>query len=211
MMYATLQNIRFSYDAKTLIHDFSLSVNQGDIVAITGQSGIGKSTLLRLMAGLEKPVSGSFTLDGVCLFDDYTFISADKRQIGLVFQDYTLFPHLTVKQNIAFGLNHLKRTQRKAIIDKFLKMVELEADAHKYPYECSGGMQQRVAIARALANQPKLLLLDEPFSNLDPSLKQRLQTEMLSWFRQTGITVILVTHDRSDVTALADKIVDLDS
>jgi iron(III) transport system ATP-binding protein len=209
-MYVTLHNLSFSYDAKTLIKGFSLDVQQGEIVAITGQSGIGKSTLLRLMAGLEKPTTGAFHLDGECIFDDGTFVSADKRLIGLVFQDYTLFPHLTVKQNIAFGLNHLKRPQRKAIVEQFLKMVELEADAHKYPYECSGGMQQRVAIARALANQPKLLLLDEPFSNLDPSLKQRLQSEMLSWFRQTGITVILVTHDRSDVSALADKIVDLD-
>jgi iron(III) transport system ATP-binding protein len=209
-MYVNLQNLSFSYDQKNLIHDFSLSAKQGEIVAITGQSGIGKSTLLRLIAGLEHPIRGQFYLDDTCMFDDKHFVSADKRHIGLVFQDYTLFPHLTVKQNIAFGLTHVNRSQRKAITQTFLDMVELTEAAQKYPYECSGGMQQRVAIARALANQPKLLLLDEPFSNLDPSLKQRLQSEMLSWFRQTNMTVILVTHDRSDVSALADTILDLD-
>jgi iron(III) transport system ATP-binding protein len=209
-MYITLEGLRFSYDAKTLIENFTVSIDQGDVVAIVGKSGAGKSTLLRLIAGLEKPSQGRLCLEGLCLFDENTFVSADKRHIGLVFQDYTLFPHLTVRQNIGFGLSHVKRGQRKAVVDRFVKMVELEADADKYPYECSGGMQQRVAIARALANEPKLLLLDEPFSNLDASLKERLQREMVSWFKQTGVTVILVTHDRSDVDALADRIIDLD-
>ena len=209
-MYVLLEDVRFSYDAKTLIQHFNLAIDEGDIVAIVGQSGVGKSTLLRLIAGLEKPSQGRFQLDGQILFDETTFVSADKRNIGLVFQDYTLFPHLTVRQNIGFGLSHVKRSERKAIVDRFIKMVELDKDADKYPYECSGGMQQRVAIARALANQPKLLLLDEPFSNLDASLKQRLQKEMLSWFKQTGVTVVLVTHDRSDVDALASTILDLD-
>ena len=146
MMYLELNQLSFKYDQISIIEKFDLCANKGSITAIIGESGSGKSTLLRILAGLQSAHQGVFKLDDQIIFDDKTSIDTHKRKIGLVFQDYTLFPHLTVYQNIAFGMRQKNKKDR---IQAILKMVELEEDTKKYPYECSGGMQQRIALARA--------------------------------------------------------------
>ncbi|MDP3306051.1 MAG: ABC transporter ATP-binding protein [Erysipelotrichaceae bacterium] len=208
-MYLTLNDLTFQYDNQQVIQSFSCAIEKGSITAIIGSSGSGKSTLLRLISGLEKPVEGSMTLDNKVIFDPHQFTEAHLRQVGLVFQDYALFPHLTVRKNIEYGVRNSSKETKKDVVDRLLRMVELMEDADKYPSQCSGGMQQRVAIARALANQPKLLLLDEPFSNLDQQLKERMRILMKLWFKEQGVTVIIVTHDHQDAAMLADQIIEL--
>ena len=205
-MYLELKQLSFKYDQTSIIEKFDLCANKGSITAIIGESGSGKSTLLRILAGLQSAHQGVFKLDDQIIFDDKTSIDTHKRKIGLVFQDYTLFPHLTVYQNIAFGMRQKNKKDR---IQAILKMVELEEDTKKYPYECSGGMQQRIALARAIANQPKLLLLDEPFSNLDQELKIRLRNQFINWAKQEDITLIWVTHDIEEAHAIADQVIEL--
>lgn len=208
-MYLTLNDLTFQYDNQQLIESFSCSIEKGSITAIIGSSGSGKSTLLRLISGLEKPIEGSMILDNKVIFDQHQFTEAHLRQVGLVFQDYALFPHLSVRKNIEYGVRNSSKETKKAVVDRLLRLVELSEDADKYPSQCSGGMQQRVAIARALANQPKLLLLDEPFSNLDQQLKERMRVLMKQWFKEQGVTVIIVTHDHQDAAMLADQIIEL--
>ncbi len=205
-MYLELKQLSFKYDQTSIIEKFDLCANKGSITAIIGESGSGKSTLLRILAGLQSAHQGVFKLDDQIIFDDKTSIDTHKRKIGLVFQDYTLFPHLTVYQNIAFGMRQKNKKDR---IQAIPKMVELEEDTKKYPYECSGGMQQRIALARAIANQPKLLLLDEPFSNLDQELKIRLRNQFIDWAKQEDITLIWVTHDIEEAHAIADQVIEL--
>ena len=205
-MYLELKQLSFKYDQTSIIEKFDLCANKGSITAIIGESGSGKSTLLRILAGLQSAHQGVFKLDDQIIFDDKTSIDTHKRKIGLVFQDYTLFPHLTVYQNVAFGMRQKNKKDR---IQAILKMVELEEDTKKYPYECSGGMQQRIALARAIANQPKLLLLDEPFSNLDQELKIRLRNQFIDWAKQEDITLIWVTHDIEEAHAIADQVIEL--
>ncbi len=208
-MYLKLNDLSFQYDDNQLIKSFSCSIEKGSITAIIGSSGSGKSTLLRLISGLEKPIEGSMTLDQKVVFDQQQFTEAHLRQVGLVFQDYALFPHLTVRKNIEYGVRKSSSLRKKEIVERLLRLVELTQDADKYPSQCSGGMQQRVAIARALANEPKLLLLDEPFSNLDQQLKDRMRILMKQWFKEQGVTVIIVTHDHQDAVMLADQIIEL--
>lgn len=206
MMYLELNQLSFKYDQTSIIENFDLYAEKGSITAIIGESGSGKSTLLRILAGLQDANHGVFKLDDQIIFDDKSSIDTHKRKIGLVFQDYTLFPHLTVYQNIAFGMRQKNKKDR---IQAILKMVELEEDTKKYPYECSGGMQQRIALARAIANQPKLLLLDEPFSNLDQELKIRLRSQFIDWAKQDDITLIWVTHDIKEAHTIADQVIEL--
>ena len=198
MMWLTCDNVSFAYGSKPIVESVSLSLNQGQIAAVLGPSGSGKSTLLRLIAGLEKPDRGTIAVDGTVLSSDRVHVEVHRRPVGLVFQDYHLFPHLTLRQNIAFGAHHLPGSQRKVWVNHLLELTELMEHAEKYPHQASGGMQQRTAIARALAHQPKVLLLDEPFSNLDASLTERLRHQMKAWFKQEHLTVILVTNDPQD-------------
>lgn len=206
-MYLDIKNLSFKYDQINIIDSFNMSAPKGSITTIIGESGSGKSTLLRILAGLNNSQTGIFTLDNQIVFNEYKNVETHKRKIGLVFQDYTLFPHLNIEQNIAFGIH--SKHKKKERIQSILKMVELENDAHKYPYECSGGMQQRVALARAIANQPKLLLLDEPFSNLDQDLKIRLRDQFISWAKQEEITLIWVTHDIEEAYAISNQVIEL--
>ena len=206
-MYIDIKNLSFKYDQINIIDSFNMSAPKGSITTIIGESGSGKSTLLRILAGLNNSQTGIFTLDNQIVFNEYKNVETHKRKIGLVFQDYTLFPHLNIEQNIAFGIH--SKHKKKERIQSILKMVELENDAHKYPYECSGGMQQRVALARAIANQPKLLLLDEPFSNLDQDLKIRLRDQFISWAKQEEITLIWVTHDIEEAYAISNQVIEL--
>lgn len=195
---------KYSQARDFAVHNFNLEIEKGEIVAITGESGCGKTTLLRLIAGLEVPNSGSISIYNQLVADTQTWVKPEKRKVGMVFQDYALFPHLTVQENIAFGLQ--KDIDKKQRINELLVLVGLETYGKRYPYELSGGQQQRVALARALAPSPAILLLDEPFSNLDEVLKEQVREELLQIIRQTNMTTLLVTHDTKDALTMADRI-----
>lgn len=186
------------------VRNFSLSIEKGEIVAITGESGCGKTTLLRLIAGLEVPDNGSISIYSQVVADTKTWVKPEKRKVGMVFQDYALFPHLSVYDNISFGLN--RDTDKKQRINELLTLVGLEGYEKRYPHELSGGQQQRVALARALAPSPAVLLLDEPFSNLDEVLKEQVREELHQIIRQSNMTTLLVTHDTKDALTMADRI-----
>ena len=181
-----------------------MNIEKGELIALVGESGSGKSSLLRALTGLEDPFSGSITLNDRRLFDASVNVSPGDRNIGLVFQDYSLFPHLSVADNIAYGLN--RQQDKMATVKSYLQLVGLENYEKRYPHELSGGEQQRVALARALAPQPQILLLDEPFSNLDEALKDRLREDLFAILKQTETTAILVTHDIEDAMRVADRI-----
>jgi len=201
-----LNRIKQSYGEHHVLNDLSLTLNKGEIGCLLGPSGCGKTTALRCIAGFESISDGEILISGHCVSSGKSFLPPEKRQIGMVFQDYALFPHLDVAANIGFGLHRLSRIERKQRITEWLKIVQLENEAKKYPHELSGGQQQRVAIARALAPHPALLLLDEPFSNLDVSLRERLSLEVREILKNQGITAILVTHDQSEAFVIADQI-----
>ncbi|MBO8168912.1 MAG: ABC transporter ATP-binding protein [Thermoanaerobacteraceae bacterium] len=208
-MYVEIKNLNFKYKAsrETTVVDFSLDMEKGETVSIVGESGSGKSTVLRLIAGLEIPLSGVIKVNNKVMVDDSTFIAPEKRDIGMVFQDYALFPHMTVAQNITFGLKRLTNKEKKERLAEVLELVSLEKFKDRYPYELSGGQQQRVALARALAPKPSLLLLDEPFSNLDADLQKKIREQLKHILKCTGITSILVTHDKEDALSIADSVV----
>ena len=208
-MFVQIKDLTFHYknSKEPTIHNFSLSIEEGEIISILGKSGSGKSTILRLIAGLEIPKNGSIEINGKMMSDDTHLIQPEKRGVGLVFQDYALFPHMTVANNIKFGLKKMSKQQKSERLEEVLYLVGLSEFAKRYPYELSGGQQQRVALARALAPNPSLIMFDEPFSNLDADLQLRIRDELRSILKQTGITSIFVTHDREDAKALADRIV----
>nr|WP_286207337.1 ABC transporter ATP-binding protein [Thermomicrobium sp. CFH 73360] len=188
------------------VHDLWLEVRGGELLAILGPSGCGKTTTLRLTAGLERPDAGSIEIAGVLVAGGDRFLPPEERGVGLVFQDYALFPHLTVEENIAFGLHRLGRSERRQRVEELLQLTGLGPFRKRYPHQLSGGQQQRVAIARALAPRPSVLLLDEPFANLDAELRQRMREELRRLLRELGATVVLVTHDRDEALSLADRV-----
>lgn len=207
-MFITIRNLRFCYKNKeNIIDKFNLEIKQGEIVSILGESGSGKSTILRLLSGLEIPCQGSILIDNQVMSDDHHFVLPEKRGIGMVFQDYALFPHMTVAENIQFGLKRISRKEKRERVHEVLELVNMMKFAKRYPHELSGGQQQRVALARALAPKPSLLLLDEPFSNLDADLQIKIRNELKNIIKATGITSIFVTHDREDSQAIADRII----
>jgi len=201
-----LNNVRQAYSEQVVIHDLSLVLQKGNIGCLLGPSGCGKTTALRCIAGFEPVSAGEILLNGVCVSSADFFVPPEQRRIGMVFQDYALFPHLDVATNIGFGLHRLSRAERERRVDELLQVVQLTSVFKKYPHELSGGQQQRVALARALAPKPELLLLDEPFSNLDVSLRERLSMEVREILKDQGITAILVTHDQAEAFAIADEI-----
>lgn len=186
-----------------VVNEVNLALEQDKIMALVGESGSGKTTLVRLIAGLETPDSGTISLGQHLMTSKSTFVPPEARKVGMVFQDYALFPHLTVHQNITYGCKFMEKTQLKAL----LKIVGLLDYEDRYPHELSGGQQQRVALARALAPKPRLLILDEPFSNLDIGLKLQLRSEIYKIIQLLGITAIFVTHDTQDAIMIADDIV----
>lgn len=210
-MFISIQNVSFSYPNTTsaALEQFSIDVEKGEVISILGRSGSGKSTILRLLAGLEKPSAGKLTIQDQVMFDERTFVQPEKRGIGMVFQDYALFPHMTVSENILFGLFRLKKAQKKKRLREVLELVELQDYEKRYPHQLSGGQQQRVAIARAIAPNPHLILLDEPFSNLDAELQIKIREELRGILKRANITSIFVTHDEKDAQILADRIVKL--
>jgi iron(III) transport system ATP-binding protein len=190
----------------TIINGASLSLDRGEIGCVVGSSGCGKTTLLRAIAGFIGVEGGTIEIAGVVVSGPHFTAATEKRGIGLVFQDYALFPHLRVADNIAFGLRHLGPAERTARVRSMIELVGLAAHASGYPHELSGGQQQRVALARALAPRPELLLMDEPFSSLDVDLRARLGAEVRQILKASGTTAMLVTHDQQEAFAMADKV-----
>ncbi|HYG60096.1 MAG TPA: ABC transporter ATP-binding protein [Symbiobacteriaceae bacterium] len=207
MSFVEVRNISFAYSRRQppVIHDFSLSMDKGEFVGILGSSGSGKSTLLRLIAGLETPSAGAVVISGQTVVDERTFLPPEKRGVGMVFQDYGLFPHLTVAQNVEFGLHRLSGAERRARLTDMFELVKLTGYERRYPHELSGGQQQRVALARALAPKPSILLMDEPFSNLDADLKGAIRRELREILDQAAMTCLLVSHDHQDVEAICHR------
>lgn len=201
--YVTLEHLTLAYGKSIAVEDLNLRIGKGELVALLGPSGCGKSTTMRAIAGLMSPVSGRISIDG----RDVTRLAPSKREVGLVFQSYALFPHLTVFENVAFGL----RLRRDGAIDQQVRdglaMVGLADYADRAPRDLSGGQQQRVALARSLVMQPKVLLLDEPLSNLDARLRLDMRMELQRVQKDTGVTMVFVTHDQAEALALADRIV----
>ena len=195
-----------SYSKKTVVNNLSFGLNKGVIGCLLGPSGCGKTTVLRCIAGFEPIGGGEILLNGVRVSSSGFSLQPEQRHIGMVFQDYALFPHLTVIANIVFGLHYMSRTERSERAAEMLEIVGLKDVATNYPHELSGGQQQRVALARALAPKPDLLLLDEPFSNLDVNLRERLSLEVREILKSQGTTAILVTHDQNEAFAIADEI-----
>ena len=208
MSHLSVEGLAVSYPgaSQPTVQGLSFRLARGAIGCLLGASGCGKTTVLRALAGFIKPGSGAIHLAGRRLADPAHSLAPESRNIGMVFQDFALFPHLTVAENIVFGLGRLPAAQRRERLTKMLALTNLQTEARRYPHELSGGQQQRVALARALAPQPALLLLDEPFSSLDVELRERLSLEVRSILKATGTTAILVTHDQREAFAVCDMI-----
>jgi iron(III) transport system ATP-binding protein len=208
--YLTVNSVRVGYamgrQFQEIVHGLSFALDKGEIGCLLGPSGCGKTTVLRAIAGFEALIDGSITLGGRKLSEKNYTAAPETRNVGVVFQDYALFPHLSIEDNIAFGLRKLPASEREQRVSHLLNLVGLTNQRRKYPHELSGGQQQRVALARALAPRPALLLLDEPFSNLDIDLRERLATEVREILKELGTTAVLVTHDQHEAFAIADQI-----
>jgi iron(III) transport system ATP-binding protein len=201
-----LDHVALSYGAKAVLTDVSCVLSPGQIGCLLGPSGCGKTTALRLIAGFEQLTAGEIRIGAEIVSHPGRTQAPEQRRVGLVFQDYALFPHLNVEKNVAFGLSALPATDRRIRVAEMLDLVGLSHEANAYPHQLSGGQQQRVALARALAPRPRLLLLDEPFSNLDVELREKLSLEVRDILKQEAITALLVTHDQHEAFAMADVI-----
>jgi iron(III) transport system ATP-binding protein len=199
-----IQDLHHAYEGHEAVRGLSFFLERGTIGCLLGPSGCGKTTVLRCIAGFETPSAGRILLNGVVVSSARTSLPPEKRRIGMVFQEHALFPHLTAARNIAFGFSNRKETQSR--VQELAELTGITELLHKYPHELSGGQQQRVALARALAPRPELLLLDEPFSNLDTGLRERLSHELRDIIKASGATAILVTHDQNEAFAMADEI-----
>ena len=205
MAFLALEDLSKSYDGAVAVRALSLEVTQGEFIALLGPSGCGKTTTLQMIAGFVEPTGGRILLEG----RDITSMKPAQRGLGVVFQSYALFPHMTTTENVSFGLEMkgVEKSERAKRVAEALDLVGLSALADRYPRRMSGGQQQRVALARALVVRPRILLLDEPLSNLDAKLREEMQMELRQIQRSLGTTTILVTHDQSEAMALADRIV----
>ncbi len=201
-----LSNVSVAYDGLTVVHDVELQLGQGQIGCLLGPSGCGKSTILRAIAGFESLVAGEIKMNDQVISNTKKTVSPNEREIGMVFQDLALFPHITIAENIAFGIQKWTESEIKERLTQLLELVGLAGLGDRYPHSLSGGQQQRVALARAIAPRPKLLLMDEPFSGLDASLRDVLIPEVREILLKEGISVLLVTHDQMEAFAIADKV-----
>jgi iron(III) transport system ATP-binding protein len=206
MSHLELIDIDLAFGRHKVVRKLSLKLEKGRIGCLLGPSGCGKTTVLRCIAGFEALEAGEIRLDGATVSAKGIHVAPERRRIGMVFQDYALFPHLTVADNIAFGLRNEGAETRRERVAELLGIVGLGDQGTKYPHELSGGQQQRVALARALAPRPSLLLLDEPFSNLDASLRDRVRAEVRGILRAAGVTALIVTHDQEEALSLADSV-----
>jgi len=204
----SIEGVSKAYGPENAVEALSLSVKDGELLTLLGPSGCGKTTTLRMIAGLETPSSGTITIAGetVTAGADGQFKKPEERDVGIVFQDYALFPHLTVAENIAFGLDELDDDETDARVSELLELVDLQAHDEKMPSQLSGGQQQRVALARSLAPEPDVLLLDEPFSNLDVRLRVEMREEVRRILKRAGVTAISVTHDQEEALSISDRV-----
>jgi len=202
-----LRHISCAYETgRPAVQGISFAAREGEILCLLGPSGCGKTTILRAIAGFEPVRSGQLFLSGQLVSSPDVMTPTENRHVGMVFQEYALFPHLRVQDNIAFGLHHLARSERASRVQEMLRLTGLEGFERRYPHELSGGQQQRVALARALVQNPVVLLLDEPFSNLDPDMAGRMRQELHDLLRRMKTTTVLVTHDHDEAFAMADRI-----
>jgi len=201
-----LKQISQAYGKQLVVKDLSLTLQRGEIGCLLGASGCGKTTVLRTIAGFEPLLEGEISISGEIVSSANFSLPPAKRKIGMVFQDYALFPHLSIFDNVAFGLRVLDKAEQLRRVNDALELVGLYGEQDKYPHEISGGQQQRVALARALAPQPALLLMDEPFSNLDVALRERLSMEVRDILKQYGTTALFVTHNQHEAFVVADRI-----
>ncbi len=200
----TVRNLSKRFDGTPVVSELSIDVRPGELLSLLGPSGCGKTTTLRLIAGFERAESGSIRIDGGLVAGDRTFVEPERRRVGMVFQEYALFPHLSVARNIGFGLP--RGRERSARVEEMLALVGLDGFGDRYPSDLSGGQQQRVAVARALAPGPAILLLDEPFSNLDQALRVQLRDEIRRILRAANATAVLVTHDQDEALSISDRV-----
>ncbi|MDG5787949.1 ABC transporter ATP-binding protein [Evansella sp. AB-P1] len=209
MSFIQLSNLTkyFSGTANPAVRSLNLSINKGEIITLLGPSGCGKTTTLRMIAGFEHPSEGSILIDGKEVFSKTHSLPPEKRGIGMVFQDYALFPHMTIEKNVMFGLNKWSTREKKKRAKEVLELVGLEEYGKRYPTELSGGQQQRIALARALAPKPNVVLMDEPFSNLDAGLREKMRFDVTNILRKANTTAIIVTHDQKDAFAVSDQVV----
>ena len=201
-----VKEVAVAYDGCTVIEEINFSLQPGEIGCLLGPSGCGKTSLLRAIAGFEPIVRGEICLHGKTVSVPGLCLATEKRRVGMVFQDFALFPHLNVEKNISFGLKHVTGKQRDERVDELLKLVGLADLKNSYPHELSGGQQQRIALIRAMAPRPNILLMDEPFSSMDAELREQLAREVRELLKRDGITAILVTHDQLEAFAMADVI-----
>ncbi len=202
-----LGGVSKAYGDVVAARDLDLVAAPGELLTVIGPSGCGKSTLLRLVAGLERPTTGTIAIAGDVVAGPGGWVPPERRRVGLVFQDHALFPHLDVARNVAFGLDRLPRGERRSRVGEVLDLVRLGGLAGRYPHELSGGEQQRVALARALAPRPAVVLLDEPFSSLDETLRAQVRADTVAVLRATGTTAVLVTHDQTEALSVGDRVV----
>jgi iron(III) transport system ATP-binding protein len=201
-----LEGVSKSFAGTRAVREVSLGIERGELMAVLGPSGCGKTTLLRLIAGFEAPDGGSVTVGDETVAGPGTLVPPEKRRVGMVFQDFALFPHLTVEANVAFGLSTRPRDERAELTRRTLELVGLQHKTRRHPHELSGGERQRVALARALAPEPEVVLLDEPFSSLDATLRADLRREVELILRDAEATALLVTHDQEEALSLADRL-----
>ena len=205
-----LSNISKSFGKTEVLKNITLDIQKGKIISLLGKSGSGKSTLLNIIAGFEQSHTGELRLNNTVLSNNNIFIEPQHRNIGFVFQNYALFPHMTIFGNITFGIDHLPKDEKIKIAHDLLSLVHLNGYESRYPHELSGGQQQRIALIRSMALNPELILLDEPFSGIDTMLKSQIQKELLSILKSTQKTAVIVTHDSSEAMAMSDKIIYLE-
>ena len=208
MATVNIQNVTKAFGDNVVLREFSATFRDGEFITLLGPSGCGKTTMLRIIAGFEKPTRGEVYIDGTLVSGGKTFVPPEKRGIGMVFQSYAVWPHMNVFDNVAYPLTirHVSKAEIKTSVERVLGIVHLTQYAERFPNQLSGGQQQRVALARALVAEPKLLLLDEPLSNLDAKLRESMRFEIKEIQRKLGITVVYVTHDQTEAMAMSDRI-----
>lgn len=209
MSFIQFDNVSKTFHQSNIpaVDQLNLSIEQGEIITLLGPSGCGKTTTLRMLAGFEQPSSGSIRIGEMEVYNAGRSLPPEKRGIGMVFQDYALFPHLTIEKNVMFGLNKWSTKEKKQRVEEVLDLVGLAGYGKRFPNELSGGQQQRVALARAIAPRPHVVLMDEPFSNLDAGLREKMRYEVTTILRKAKTTAIIVTHDQKDAFAVSDKVV----
>jgi len=206
MSHLIIKDLAYQYNATQVLSELNLNVEQDEIVCLLGASGCGKTTTLKAIAGILQPEQGYMSIDSKVVNDSGLFVAPEKRNIGMMFQDYALFPHLTVSDNIAFGLSNMSKAQKRERVDEMLSLVKLDGCAQRYPHQLSGGQQQRVAIARALAYKPSLLLLDEPFSNIDTQVRFELIADIRRIIKAQQVSAVFVTHSKEEAFAFSDTL-----